>query len=72
MSVDIRPTGAMGEYTVDVGGVRVGRVMKVEQHFNLRRPVTVRYWRAYPVGGPPVPDHFRLRGDAVAALTGGR
>lgn len=48
---DIRfvKTGAFypPEYDVIVDGKRVGRVLKKEEHYNLRRAMTVISWVAY-------------------------
>lgn len=61
-------SAARGEYDVFDGSTFLGTVRRRSERYNLRRPVTVHSWRAWPVGAAPDRTSYRTRADAAAAL----
>lgn len=68
MKITAKATGMMGIYDLYHDGIKVGRVAKIEQRYNITRPVTVTYWRLDLNGQPDDGIHYRTRRDAFAAV----
>lgn len=54
-------------YSVWLDGTFIGNVTKHSERYNLRRPCTVHWWRAWPLEGKDETKH-RIRAAAVDAL----
>lgn len=64
----VQTQGYDSRYEVLLDGVSIGRVEKHADHYNLRRPTTVHYWRAQTPDGERLKPPWSVSGYRTRAL----